>query len=197
MRTPLLLTSLLLGTIVIWCQQNRPTQAEQSLPASVTVIQTPGFAPNSIAELVSTSRLIVRGVFGPSLPPRLIGPERYGSTPVRDHILRIQEVLKGDIKPGAEILVIQSGGTWRQTEFRIANRLELTAGTEALMFLLPTTENEENRPRYYVNGLWAGAFLFQGDDVRVSSEVVPEILAASKQGKAAFLKQVRDTINKR
>lgn len=184
--------------LTAYCQ-NRPASDSPRNASTVEIRVTPADSPATLSELVRSSQLIVVGKLIRLLEPRLLGPEDANSVPVTDHLFRVTERLKGAIANGAELLVTQTGGKWKGSDFIATDLAQFQAGGEAVLFLLPTTEkvlNPDGPPRYYVNGLWAGAFLVKENRITATKSSSESLRRHSGLEKSSFLVLVRDEVSK-
>lgn len=179
--------------------QNRPTNESIRKPSTVEIRVSPAYSPSTLSELVRSSRLIVVGRLIKSLEPRLLGKEEADSVPVTDHLFLVTELIQGNLANGAELLVTQTGGKWKGSDFVATDLAQFEPGVEAVLFLLPTTEkvlSVDGPPRYYINGLWAGAFLVKENVVLVTRSSTESLRRHSGLEKTSFLVLVRDEVLK-
>jgi len=178
------------GLVNIAVAQNRRRAGMDGLTRNGTSIVDPIHVPNSLAQLLALSPVVIVGTCEGELPSRFLVKGNPESDVVTDRMVRVNEVLKGNLSPNAQIAVQELGGSLLYLK-------PIKSQQRYLLFLRPVSEMADDRfdgRRFWVTGIWAGSFHLVNGRVRLSEGVQPDLRGLDGLTEGEVLTRTRSAV---
>jgi hypothetical protein len=181
--------------------QNRRRAGEELANQTFRSIVTPIDVPDSLPKLIELSTVIILGTGVTEMPARRFVAGNSESDVVTDRVVRVDQVLKGQLKAQKQVAVEELGGSLtegnRSVTIVVVHQNPIREGGRYLLFLRPTPQpvgDQFEGNRYVVTGIWAGSFQLVNGQVRISDGDQPALRAMDGMPENSITSAVRNAI---